>query len=536
MLAGQQRTCGSARAPERSWNIPEPADPMSHQEPMPRPAEKVVLHVGYPLWRKHTLVAVARAKELQDSGADVILSYCGARNGTCAVNFAGSPVACAICRSRVRRTAEANGLKTVLLDTGYESGELTLSEKQDMAEGVRSAVISTFRQLPNDGAENVVIRMIKRRYYRTACGLLKSMKKLLSQELPDRVEVFNGRHACSKFCVTASTGKGISFNTLEVTGRAKPIMFQGHSAHDRFRIQDRMRELPADRETAEQYFRSRRQPAVNRFTKRYSATFVPPKAQSFKKKVSVFLSSQDEFEALGRAWRSPFRDCAGVVRQACLSNPDYLFCVRFHPNQADMISDCRIPFDDVRQLPNVVIYDPNDSANSYTLMQWSDIVVTFGSTVTVEACWMGKPTIMLGPSFYDQLDVSFNPTTMDEFLTALRQNLLPRPAENAVAVAMYEKDGCDPMRYVGHNGKAMVSAGVTLKRTWLSRLAGAADNLFCRFVKGYSRWHFKRHSRNRQVKKRAGVSREEQSELVSVQKRRAAVRESDIKKQGGEAA
>ncbi|MCH2200468.1 MAG: hypothetical protein MK102_00750 [Fuerstiella sp.] len=511
---------------------------MSHTESVPGPTEKVVLHVGYPLWRKHTLVAVARAKELQDSGHHVVLTYCNARRGTCAVNFAGSPAACAICQSRVRRTAEANGLTAVPLDSRGQGEELTLSEKQDMAEGVHSAVISTFRQLPNDGAENAVIRMIKRRYFQTACGLLRSMKKLLDQESPDRLEVFNGRHACSKFCITASTGRGMPFNTMEVTGKAKPILFEGHTAHDRFRIQDRMRELPVNMETARRYFQSRRQPSANRFTKKYSATFVPPNADTFKKKISVFLSSQDEFEALGREWRSPFRNYADVIQEACLKNPDYLFCIRFHPNQADMISDVITPFDDVGQLPNVIIYEPTDSANSYTLMEWSDIVVTFGSTVTIEACWMGKPTIMLGPSFYDQLDVSLNPSTMDEFLMALRDDLLPRPAENAAALPMYLEHDCnrDPLRYVGHNGKRMVSAGITLKRKWLSRIASSADNAFCRILKCYSGWYVKRQARIRQVKTRTGTSRNEQSESLNDQKPRTAVSETCITNQTGDAA
>ena len=34
-----------------------------------QPREKVVVHAAYPLWRKHLLMAVARARELQDAGS-----------------------------------------------------------------------------------------------------------------------------------------------------------------------------------------------------------------------------------------------------------------------------------------------------------------------------------------------------------------------------------------------------------------------------------------------------------------------------------
>ncbi len=459
---------------------------------MSNSSEKVVLHVSYPLLRRHTLVQMARARELQDDGNEVILTYCNATSGTCAVNFSGSPVACGICRSRVRETARANGLTAVPLEVERRDPVLSLSEKLDIAEGVHSAVISTFRQLPRDGAETPINRIIKRRYFQTACGLLRSMKKLLRVESPDRVEVFNGRLACAKFCLTAANGRGIPFNTMEVTGTAKPILFRGHTAHDRFRIQERMRKMPIDMEAAKHYFENRRRPAANRFTKGYSADFAPPDGGGYQKRISVFLSSQDEFEALGKAWKSPLHNYARVMREACVRNPDYLFCIRFHPNQADMISDIRTPFEAIGQLPNVIIYYPADPANSYRLMEWSDVVLTFGSTVTIEACWAGKPTIMLGPSFYDQLDVSVNPATMDEFLEVIRQNVQPRPARNAAFAAMYMENECDEFRYIGHNGRSMVSSGIPIKRAFLSRIARSCDNAFCRIVKSYSKWYVQR--------------------------------------------
>lgn len=473
----------------------EPLLPILGSESTPTPVDKVVVHAGYPLWRKHTLVAIARAKELQDNGSQVILTYCNAKSGTCAVNLSGSPLACAICRSRVRQTAERNGLTAVPLETPVAVDELRLSEKRDLAEGVHSAVISTFRELPGEGPGNPVVRAIKRRYYRTASGLLSSMKKLLKQETPDRVEVFNGRHACSRFCITAAVNASIPFNTMEITSKGRPILFQGHTAHDRLRIQQRMLSLPMDIEIAREYFERRRRPSINKYAKQHSAVFTPPDAANFRRKVTVFLSSQDEFEALGRDWKSPFPDYAGVIREACLKNPDYLFCIRFHPNQADMSSDIETPFEDVRGLPNTVLYYPLDTANSYTLVEWSDVVVTFGSTVTIEACWMGKPSIMLGPSFYDQLDVSYNPATMEEFLTLLRKDLTPRPATNAARLAIYQECDGDPMHYIGHNGKTMVPSGITLEGSWLSRIARTSDNVFCRIVKSYSKWSAKRRKK-----------------------------------------
>ncbi|MEZ6060290.1 MAG: hypothetical protein R3C19_08020 [Planctomycetaceae bacterium] len=462
----------------------------SNSRPVTATREKVVIHAAYPLWRKHILMAIARAKELQDAGSEVVLTYCDSRGGTCAVNFAGSPGTCFICRSCVTKSAAEAGLTTVPLKTpaAEESASpVSWTELRDLAEGVQSGVTSTFRQLPGDTSRNPIIRAIKKRYFQTTLGLLTSMKRVLQQRKPDRVEVFNGRQACSRFCLIAARSAGLPFNTLEITARQQPIIFRGHTAHDRRAIQKRVLSHPADVEAAEAYFARRRQPAHNKYAKKHASEFSPPDAGRFKKKISVFLSSQDEFESLGPDWRSPFPDYATVVEAACRRFPEYLFCIRFHPNQADIAGDITTPFRAIDALPNTVVYYPTDTANTYALLEWSDTVVTFGSTVTVEACWLRKPVIALGPSFYDQLNVSHNPQTMDEFLNMLGQDLPALDPTNAARLAVFAESDSDDMRYLDYNGRTIVPRGIHISRPWLSRIARTCDNVFCRLVKTSAR-------------------------------------------------
>jgi hypothetical protein len=460
-----------------------------------QPSDTVILHAAYPIWRKHLLVAMARAKELQDEGTQVLLTYCNATNGTCAVNLAGNALTCAVCRSRVRQTAEQNGITAVPLSTSETHG-LSLTEKKDLAEGVKSAIISEFRQLPDEAAANPILRMVKRRYFKTSCGLLTSVKSLIKSTAWTRVEVFNGRHACSRFIITAANSASVPFNTLEVTGRGRPIIFEGHTAHSRVKLQERMMRIPVDMELAKKWFERRRKPSANKFAKKHSAEFVPPEQGAFRRKITIFLSSQDEFEALGPEWKSPFPNYDTVIRETCVKNPDYLFCIRFHPNQASMVTDVKGMFADIEQLPNTIVYYPLDTANTYKLIEWSDVVVTFGSTVTAEACWAGTPAIMLGPSLYDQMGLSYNPRNMDEYLPMLRQDLQPLPQHRAAPIAMYSELDGSPMRYVTHDGKTMIPNGVILKQTVLSRIARTTDNLMIRFIRKISGWTFQKRKKS----------------------------------------
>lgn len=465
-----------------------------HTTPPDQPSaangSKVLLHAAYPLWRKHLVVTLARAKELQDAGNDVTVSYCNASAGTCAVNYNANPVACSICQARVRQSAQSAGLKTVPLDTSPKKTAslpvLTYSEAREVVEGVNSGVISTFRTMPAECNDIPVLDRIRRNYFGTASRLLQSMKELVRTIEPDTIEVFNGRHACSKSAIIAARSSGRQFNTLEVTARQQPIVHLGHLVHDRKGIQRRVMRQPADMEVAESFYSKRRSPAGNKFAKKHKAEFIPPKVDHGQRTVSIFLSSQDEFASLGKEWVSPFLDYAPIVEAACLAHPDYHFCVRFHPNQADVASDIISPFKTIAGLPNVTIYYPTDQVNSYALMDWSDVVVTFGSTMTVEACWAGKSVIMLGPSYFDELDISHNPATCDEFVELLRGEVPPKDRENAARFAYYQCFDQNPLRYVS-TGKRLEPKGFRVLHPLLGQLARSSDDIICNMIKAWAK-------------------------------------------------
>lgn len=452
-------------------------------------AENILIHAAYPLWRKHLLMTVARAKELQAQGNEVALTYCNARGGTCAVNYAGNPLACMVCRSRVKSTAKSAGLTLVPLETlsatancNVEPEAVETDAEDQIAAGVQSGITSTLRVLPDDARTIGFLDNVRRCYQQTATGLLQSFRKLVADRQPDRIEVFNGRHACARFALIAARESGIPFNTLEMTATRRPIVFRGHTPHDRKHIQARMKEHPVDMQLAESFYEGRRQPRKNRFAKAQAKEFTPPPAEGFAKKVTIFLSSQDEFESLGPEWESAFDDYAAIIDQLCEAHPETLFCVRFHPNQADIVSDIISPFRLLAGKPNLRIYYPTDVANTYSLIEWSDTVVTFGSTVTVEACWMRKPVILLGPSFYDELGVSYTPGSMDEVHELLQQELPCKDRSGAAQFAAYFLTDGDSMRYV-QEGKPFKPVDFNLGYPLLSRLARFYDNVHCHWQK-----------------------------------------------------
>lgn len=459
-------------------------------------AEKVLLHVAYPLWRKNSLVTLARAKQLQAEGHDVTVTYCANTGGTCAVNYMGNPLTCLVCQTSTRRVAKQLALPAIPLKTNNQNCEpISFTEKKSLVEGVLSGLISTFRLFAPEIRRARSMRFIARRYYRTSLSLLAAMKQVMHEQQPDRVEVFNGRHACSKFCLLAAEQFKLPFNTLEVTAQQQPIVFKGHTAHDRFGIQRRILNLVPDFELAARFFEKRQSPRHNKFAKRHATRFKPPEAVGYRKKITFFLSSQDEFASLGKAWKSPFID-AETVAEASRRWPDYFFCVRFHPNQADVGSDIISPFREVAARKNVQVYYPTDTANTYQLIDWSDVVVTFGSTVTVEACWRGKPAILLGPSFYDQLEVADTPASPEEFYELLGKELQSKDRTNAARVAQYFLRDDDPLELLECTGGKMRPRGFRRPLQTLAYLARYTEVISCRIVKSLARIAARSHEKS----------------------------------------
>ncbi len=453
---------------------------------------KVLIHLAYPLWRKNALVAVAHARELQDQGDDVTVTYCAARGGSCACNLTGNPMVCGMCRSAVRSTVSELGLHSIALAENRREPasdvDVSISDRKELLEGVLSGLISTFRILPADIKHHPILRALKRRSYQTARQLLVEMRQLMAQHRPDRFEVFNGRHACSKFGLLAAKNLSVPFNTMEVTAQKRPILFQGHTAHDRQGVQARILKLPVDLELAESFFSNRRKPRGNKFAKRHSSKFVLPSRDGFQRLVTIFLSSQDEFASLGKSWKSTFPEDHEIVRRTCERFPNTLFCVRFHPNQAGIKSDITSQFEQIQHLPNVHIYYPDDDANSYALIEHSDVVVVFNSTVAVEACWVGKPTIMLGPSFYDELDIAFTPEDVDGFWELLQRDHLPaKDRTGAARLAYYLMRDGDDLKYLRQDDGDLVENGFRRPRAWRSVIARHTSTVCSEIVKLFVR-------------------------------------------------
>jgi len=148
--------------------------------------------------------------------------------------------------------------------------------------------------------------------------------------------------------------------------------------------------------------------------------------------LSYFTSSEEEFAALGQDWNystDQWSQTDVIDALTSLSNQlGFKLIIRAHPNlhtsSTLSLNKWQQVFLSARSKDAIIIsYD--SLISSYDLLDSSDIVVVYGSTVGVESMFLKKPTIVCGPSFYGDLSVHIlkasNPADLHHHLYSLIQ-------------------------------------------------------------------------------------------------------------------
>jgi hypothetical protein len=145
---------------------------------------------------------------------------------------------------------------------------------------------------------------------------------------------------------------------------------------------------------------------------------------------------------------------------------------------------------DIRKLgerfANLRVIWPHDSIDSYALLDACEKTLTFGSTIGIEATYWGKPSILAGRAFYENLDCVYRPKSHDELVALLRRDGLPPcPADSALMYFYWEVSDGIPFTWFKETGIRNGFAtgtfdGVEVRADILPRLR----HEFARFLRG----------------------------------------------------
>jgi len=96
---------------------------------------------------------------------------------------------------------------------------------------------------------------------------------------------------------------------------------------------------------------------------------------------------------------------------------------------------------------NLTLIEPASPISTYTLLDRVDRVLTFGSTVGVEATFWGKVSILAGRSIYEHLDAVYLARDHDDVMQMLGAEMSPKPIDEAVKYGFYMQTFGIPFKY-----------------------------------------------------------------------------------------
>lgn len=276
----------------------------------------------------------------------------------------------------------------------------------------------------------------------------------------DKVYAWNGRRISDGPVYYASKDEGVECEMYISGGKPGTYMtISAPTVMDLDANKFRMNELAAKNNSFENDSLFMEQAKDFYHTQRYGGAYFPGSVHfsktfqknkilksSDKKVLIIYTSSFWEFIAIdtfsGGVYKDHYSGLADIYNDERVKR-DYSIIIRWHPNLRNCGEAERHVIDETIRmsgLVGVINFPPESEVDSYDLLEIADIVVTFGSTIGAEASYYRKPSILLGRSWYEGLNVAYTPKTHEEFLNLLARDLPPLPLMGSVIYGYYMRN------------------------------------------------------------------------------------------------
>ncbi len=172
------------------------------------------------------------------------------------------------------------------------------------------------------------------------------------------------------------------------------------------------------------------------FTRHQKLGVLPEGFDASKKNIGFFNSSMDEYEGIPDFNNRLYEDDNAGIEKICqsfLGNENYHFYLRVHPNLKGLDNTQNKTIAGMGgKFNNLTIIQADANIDTYALMEAVDLVITFGSTMGVEALFWNKPALSLGRCFYEDLEGIIQPGDHEEVIHYI--NNIPIAASNTGAI------------------------------------------------------------------------------------------------------
>jgi hypothetical protein len=432
----------------------------------------ITIFAPYAEWSPHFETELELAELHLQKGDTVSFITCDAALTSCEPNHHHNYAICIKCMGRAKagltlleERAHIIPLSSLILSISADLGIIdSISERPlsyeelyaiaidnfDLGAAALSTMNSLFRDPYPNPAEHWSITCA---VLTSALATYKALLKYLDENFCDIFYVLNGRlanlraalRACQQRSVTCLVHeRGSDLNSYILASNTMP-----HDPSFQLPYMSSIFE-PAPIETKEvyarQFYLERSRGIIHNwhsFTQHQQHGLLPAQWEQSSQRIAVFTSTESEFSSLRGyfpkgIYTSQKEALIEIVKDLIRDHYQGVFVVRMHPNSHGTKSDFT---NDLEQLhvPFLTVIPPLGKIDSYSLLKSSNAVLTFGSTIGIEAAYWGIPSILARWSYYQHLGSTYNPSSHEELVQYLLRPLQPKAREGAINYGYFAK-------------------------------------------------------------------------------------------------
>jgi len=423
-------------------------------------------------WIPHLVTDLEIIAKHLNKGDEVHIIQCSGDIPSCEPNPNFFKVGCILCKSRRDRGLNITGLPEkfrhkldlhkFLKDRDFPefSSIKELNEYKvdgiDYGMMVASTLISMVREPDPDLS---LYKNFVENNLRMAMGIYDAITYHIKDIKPDLFYLFNGRYVAMRPALRASQDLGTKTYLHERAGvLQRYVLIEDTLPHD-LKYQKKQIEsywndecsFDEKEEMASGWFEERRcgkDQSWHSHTKSQTKGDIPEGFDPSKRNIAIFISSEDEFEAISD-WKNPiYRNQNEAIRAIVNSeiSKDMMFYLRIHPNLKGVKNTQTREMDDL-EASNLIKIHPEDKIDSYQLMESCEKCITFGSTLGIESIFWGRPSILVGRCFYEDLEGLHTPVNHEELIDLINANLDSPPKIGALKYGYWQSVYGEPYIY-----------------------------------------------------------------------------------------
>jgi len=307
-------------------------------------------------------------------------------------------------------------------------------DSYDIGYGIASSLAEELDKSSfDDCREKIVI------YFSVAIHFYRYIKSIIDDYKINIGYIFNARYCFSRAFFRAFLDKNITIYTHDRGANLKKYgIVKNKFLHDIDSYIERVdalweneQDIFLKKNIADVFFKKKylgEETDYISFTAKQNLQKLPDEINKYKRIIVIFNSSDFEYNNVGKEFSYNYylSQEYGICKivESLRNEKDIGIFLREHPNQKNRNNAQR---ENIRKIKadNFYLIPAESDISSYKLLFNANVVITFNSTMGIEATYWGIPSMLCANAMYEKLNIVYKPKSHEEVIKLINSELKP---------------------------------------------------------------------------------------------------------------